>query len=49
MYESKGQQYVVFMSPAPGSGGGGGGGRGANAQAPLYEGPHGYIAFALPN
>jgi quinoprotein glucose dehydrogenase len=43
MYESKGRQYIVFLSPAPGGGGRGGGG---GAQAP-YDGPHGYIAFAL--
>jgi quinoprotein glucose dehydrogenase len=43
MYESKGRQYVVFMSPAVG---GGGGGTGAAPANPI--GPYGYIAFALP-
>jgi quinoprotein glucose dehydrogenase len=49
VYESKGREYVVFMSPArsasqeagtPGSGGA--------TPAPAPTGPYGYIAFALP-
>jgi quinoprotein glucose dehydrogenase len=46
VYESKGREYVVFMSPAPGAGqqaGTAGGGA-----APPPTGPYGYIAFALP-
>ena len=49
MYESKGRQYVVFMSPPTGPGevgGAEGGGTGSAPAAPT--GPHGYIAFALP-
>jgi glucose dehydrogenase len=49
MYESKGRQYVVFMSPpvAPGGvAGAAGGGTGAAPANP--EGPYGYITFALP-
>jgi quinoprotein glucose dehydrogenase len=49
MYESKGRQYVVFMSPAAGPGavgGAEGGGTGSAPETPV--GPHGYIAFALP-
>jgi len=46
MYESRGRQYVVFMSPQGGSGGGRGGGTGGEPEVPTT--PHGYIAFALP-
>jgi quinoprotein glucose dehydrogenase len=46
LYESKGREYVVFMSPAPGTGQQGGA-RGGGA-APTPTGPHGYVAFALP-
>jgi quinoprotein glucose dehydrogenase len=49
MYVSKGRQYIVFMSPATGPGafgGAAGGGTGSAPDAPT--GPHGYIAFALP-
>ena len=48
-YESKGRQYVVFMSPpvGPGAvGGAAGGGTGSVPETPT--GPRGYIAFALP-
>ena len=46
VYESKGREYVLFMSPAPGAGqqpGAAGGGG-----APTPAGPYGYLAFALP-
>jgi quinoprotein glucose dehydrogenase len=49
MYESKGRQYIVFMSPPVGpgaTGGASGGGTGSAPETPV--GPHGYIAFALP-
>ena len=49
MYESKGRQYIVFMSPAAGPGavgGAAGGGTGSAPETPVN--PHGYIAFALP-
>jgi quinoprotein glucose dehydrogenase len=49
MYESKGRQYVVFISPQAGPGtvgGAAGGGTGGETQTPT--GPYGYIAFALP-
>jgi hypothetical protein len=49
MYESKGRQYVVFMSPAAGPGAFGGATGGGTGSAPERPtGPHGYIAFALP-
>jgi len=57
MYESKGRQYVVFMSPAVGAGAvpGAGGeepaapGAASPAATPTSaSAPHGYIAFALP-
>jgi quinoprotein glucose dehydrogenase len=57
MYESKGRQYVVFMSPAPSGFSGNaaaaanapaGGTGGAPATREPPAGPHGYIAFALP-
>ena len=48
MYESKGRQYVVFMSPrwrqAPAAAR-----RAAASAAPAPTGPYGYIAFALPH
>jgi quinoprotein glucose dehydrogenase len=49
MYESKGRQYIVFMSPAvqPGAVGGTQGG-GTSAPPANPQGPYGYIAFALP-
>jgi quinoprotein glucose dehydrogenase len=44
MYESKGRQYLVVMSPA-----GGGAVAGAAGPSPAEPtGPRGYIAFALP-
>ena len=49
MYESKGRQYIVFMSPpveAGAAGGQQGGGTSAVPENPT--GPYGYIAFALP-
>jgi quinoprotein glucose dehydrogenase len=49
MYESKGRQYIVFMSPPAGPGGVGGAAGGGTGSAPQTPtGPHGYIAFALP-
>ena len=49
MYEHKGRQYVVFMSPAAGPGQVGGAEGGGTGSAPAEPtGPHGYIAFALP-
>jgi len=48
MYESKGRQYVVFMSPAVEPGGVGGTGGGTKAPPQTPTGPYGYIAFALP-
>jgi quinoprotein glucose dehydrogenase len=42
MYESKGRQYIVFISPPADSNSG----PGAAANGPAS--PHGYIAFALP-
>jgi quinoprotein glucose dehydrogenase len=49
MYEYKGTQYVVFMSPpvGPGRVGGAEGGGTGGDEAPS-AGPSGYIAFALP-
>ncbi len=41
LYESKGREYVLFMSPASGAD------QPAGA-APAPTGPYGYIAFALP-
>lgn len=50
MYMSKGRQYVVFMSPAVGPGSVGGAEGGGTGSVPeKFDGPHGYIAFALPN
>jgi hypothetical protein len=50
MYESKGKQYVVFMSPAVEAGAVGGRQGGGNSAPPENPtGPRGYIAFALPN
>ena len=50
MYESKGRQYVVFMSPPVEPGGAGGrAGGGTSAQPANPQGPYGYIAFALPS
>ncbi len=48
MYESKGKEYIVFMSP-PVEAGGAGGARGGGTSAPPAnpQGPYGYIAFAL--
>jgi quinoprotein glucose dehydrogenase len=49
MYEHKGQQYVVFMSPPAGPGQVGGAEGGGTGSAPeVPTGPSGYIAFALP-
>jgi quinoprotein glucose dehydrogenase len=50
MFESKGRQYIVFMSPpvAPGEAGGARGG-GTSAPPANPQGPYGYIAFALPD
>jgi quinoprotein glucose dehydrogenase len=49
MYESKGRQYVVFMSPPVAAGGAGGAQGGGTSAAPANpQGPYGYIAFALP-
>jgi glucose dehydrogenase len=48
MYESKGRQYVVFMSPPAGSGEFGGRGARAGGEPETPTTPHGYIAFALP-
>ena len=49
MYESKGRQYIVFMSPPTGPGAVGGAAGGGTGSAPAAPaGPHGYIAFALP-
>jgi hypothetical protein len=47
LYESRGREYVVFMSPAQGAGQQGGRTGGARP-APPPTGPYGYIAFALP-
>jgi glucose dehydrogenase len=49
MYESKGRQYVVFMSP-PVQAGAVGGAQGGGTSAPPANptGAYGYIAFALP-
>jgi quinoprotein glucose dehydrogenase len=47
VYQAKGQQYLVVMSPALGAGGGAEGAAGAAPQA-SPDTPHGYIAFALP-
>jgi len=48
MYESKGKQYVVFMSPAVEAGAvGGARGGGTSATPDNPSGPRGYIAFAL--
>jgi quinoprotein glucose dehydrogenase len=49
LYESKGREYVLFMSPAPGPAEGQLVGRGGAAAAPRAETqPYGYLAFALP-
>ena len=48
MYESKGRQYVVFMSPPAGSGEFGGRGARSGGEPETPTTPHGYIAFALP-
>jgi quinoprotein glucose dehydrogenase len=49
MYESKGRQYIVFMSPPSGPGAVGGATGGGTGSAPeTPAGPYGYIAFALP-
>jgi quinoprotein glucose dehydrogenase len=50
IYESKGKEYVVFMSPAQGAAQGQTVARqgGAPAAPPPPTGPYGYIAFALP-
>jgi quinoprotein glucose dehydrogenase len=49
MYEYKGRQYIVFMSPAAGPGQVGGAAGGGTGSAPAVpSGPSGYIAFALP-
>jgi quinoprotein glucose dehydrogenase len=48
LYESKGRDYVLFNSPAPTGNQQGGGRGGSEADAPPPSGPHGYIAFALP-
>jgi quinoprotein glucose dehydrogenase len=49
MYEYKGRQYVVFMSPPAGPGQVGGAEGGGTGGAPVSGGaPSGYIAFALP-
>ena len=48
MYEAKGRQFLVMMSPAPGAGGGAAGAAGAAPQV-SPDTPRGYIAFALSN
>jgi hypothetical protein len=48
MYEAKGRQFLVMMSPAPGAGGGAAGEAGV-APNVSSDTPRGYIAFALPN
>jgi quinoprotein glucose dehydrogenase len=49
MYESKGAQYIVFMSPPVQSGAAGGAQGGGNSAPPVApQGAYGYIAFALP-
>jgi hypothetical protein len=49
MYEYKGRQYIVFMSPAAGPGQvGGAEGGGSGSASPASTAPSGYIAFALP-
>jgi quinoprotein glucose dehydrogenase len=49
MYEYKGREYVVFMSPAAGPGQVGGAEGGGTGSAPeTSTAPSGYIAFALP-
>jgi len=49
MYESRGRQYVVFMSPAVAPGAVGGAQGGGTSAAPANPtGPYGYIAFTLP-
>ena len=45
IYESKGREYVVFLSPASS---GEQSGRRGGAATPTPTGPSGYIAFALP-
>jgi quinoprotein glucose dehydrogenase len=47
MYQAKGRQFLVMMSPAAGAGGGA---EGAAVPVPpaALDAPHGYIAFALP-
>jgi quinoprotein glucose dehydrogenase len=47
MYQVKGRQFLVTMSPLPGTGGGAAGAAGPDVQA-SPNAPHGYIAFALP-
>ena len=48
MYESKGKEYIVFMSPPVEAGGAGGARGGGTSAAPANpQGPYGYIAFAL--
>jgi quinoprotein glucose dehydrogenase len=47
MYEAKGRQYLVIMSPAVGTGGGAEGAAGPATPVPP-DMPRGYIAFALP-
>ena len=49
MYESKGTQYIVFMSPPVQAGAAGGNQGGGNSALPAApQGAYGYIAFALP-
>jgi quinoprotein glucose dehydrogenase len=50
LYESKGKEYVMFMSPAQTGGQGQTVARqgGAPAAPPPPAGPYGYMAFALP-
>ena len=51
IYESKGREFVVFMSPPAGAPAGqtvARGGGGAPVPPPAPTGPFGYIAFALP-
>jgi quinoprotein glucose dehydrogenase len=49
LYESKGREYIVFMSPPVAAGGVGGAAGGGTSAAPANpQGPYGYIAFALP-
>jgi hypothetical protein len=49
MYEAKGRQFLVMMSPAPGTGTGAAAAPNrAQAAGDGTHAPHGYIAFALP-